>query len=378
MTALQSDSTTKPWWQRVNKLFLLFVVIPTLVSSLYFGLIASDVYISQSRFVIYNPQNPASSGGGLSTLLQGAGLSSSSYGVYAAHDYILSRDALTELQRTLGYRRMVSNPDIDVFNRFGGWVWYDTSFENLFKYYSHMVGDEVDTTSNISTLTARAYTAKDAQAINSELLRLAQQLVVRLNARANEDAVRFYKQQVADAEAKVQTTALALSRYRNTSKVFSPEPQANLQAQLVSKLQDQLIARQVELGQLQMASPSNPRVPLLKKGIAEIEQQIRKQTGAIVGAPSSLASKSVDFEKLTLQKTFAEKDLAAAIASLEQARIQAQKQQLFIETVVTPNLPDEALEPRRLRGVLATLVVGLLLWGVFSVIFAGIREHHDR
>ena len=49
------QTVRKPLWQRINKLFLVVVVLPTLVSSLYFGLIASDVYISQSKFVIYNP-----------------------------------------------------------------------------------------------------------------------------------------------------------------------------------------------------------------------------------------------------------------------------------------------------------------------------------
>jgi len=79
-----------------------------------------------------------------------------------------------------------------------------------------------------------------------------------------------------------------------------------------------------------------------------------------------------------LDQTFAEKKLAAAISALEQARVQAQKQQLFIETVVTPNLPDDALEPKRGRGVLATLVVGLMLWGVLSVVIGGIKEHHEH
>jgi capsular polysaccharide transport system permease protein len=63
---------------------------------------------------------------------------------------------------------------------------------------------------------------------------------------------------------------------------------------------------------------------------------------------------------------------------LQLARIQAQKQQLFLEAIVAPNLPDEALLPHRLRNILATFLIGTLLWGIFSVIFAGIREHNDR
>ena len=35
--------------------FLLFVALPTILATIYYGLIASDVYVSQSRFVIKAP-----------------------------------------------------------------------------------------------------------------------------------------------------------------------------------------------------------------------------------------------------------------------------------------------------------------------------------
>ncbi len=368
----------KPFWQRINKLFLFLVVIPTLGSSLYFGLIASDVYISQSKFVIYNPQTP-SPGTGLGGLLQGVGLgNNSSYAANAVHDYLLSRDALQDLQKTLHYRQMVSRQGIDPFNRFGGWVWFDTTFEQLYRYYTRMVGDEVDATSNISTLNVDAYTAIDAQRVNQKLLTLAQQLVNRMNARANQDSVQFYQRQVLAAEAKVQAAAEALARYRNHSKVFSPAPQADLQAQLVSKLQDQQLAAQVQLGQMELNAPKNPRIPLIKKGIADLQRQIANQSAEVAGNHESLASKSVEYEQLNLAQSFAQKELAAAISSLKQARIQAQKHQLFIETIVQPNKPDEPMLPRRMRNILSTTIITLFLWGIFSVIIGGIREHNER
>ena len=368
----------KPFWQRINKLFLFLVVIPTLASSVYFGLIASDVYISQSKFVIYNPQTP-SPGTGLGGLLQGVGLgNNSSYAANAVHDYLLSRDALQDLQTTLHYRQMVSQHGIDPFNRFGGWVWFDTTFEQLYRYYTHMVGDDVDATTNISTLNVDAYTARDAQRVNQELLNLAQKLVNRMNQRANQDSVQFYQRQVRAAEAKVQETAEALAKYRNQSKLFSPAPQANLQAELLSKLKDQQLAAQIQLGQMEINAPRNPRIPLIKKGIADLQRQIVSQTATLAGNRESLASKSVKYERFNLAQIFAQKQLAAAISSLEQARVQAQKQQLFIETIVTPDLPDEALLPRDARNILATTLIGLLIWGILSVILAGISEHHDR
>ena len=59
----------------MNRLLLLTVVLPTLLSGIYFGLIASDIYISESRFVVRSPQRQASTG--LGALFQGAGFSRS-------------------------------------------------------------------------------------------------------------------------------------------------------------------------------------------------------------------------------------------------------------------------------------------------------------
>jgi capsular polysaccharide transport system permease protein len=40
-------------------------------------------------------------------------------------------------------------------------------------------------------------------------------------------------------------------------------------------------------------------------------------------------------------------------------------------------LPDSAAEPRRFRGILSTLIFGLIAFGIISMLLAGIREHHD-
>jgi capsular polysaccharide transport system permease protein len=74
----------------------------------------------------------------------------------------------------------------------------------------------------------------------------------------------------------------------------------------------------------------------------------------------------------------AEKLLEAAMTSLEQARLTAQKQQLYLETISSPNLPDAPQEPKRIEDILAVLLVSLMLWGVLSILVAGIKEHHAR
>ena len=368
----------KPLWHRINKLFLVVVVIPTLVSGVYFGLIASDVYISQSKFVIYNPQTP-SPGTGLSGLLQGVGVgNNSSYAANAVHDYLLSRDALGDLQATLHYRQMVSQRSIDPFNRFGGWVWFDTTFEQLYRYYTRMVADDVDPTTNISSLTVKAYSAIDAQELNRRLLKLAQTLINRLNAQAENSEVNFYTNEVRASEKTFSHAIQALAAYRNKSAVFTPTTEVSRNSKILTALQQQLITTRIALAQIKNNAPRNPQIGPLKKQLSEITQQIQKQNAALFGGNTSISSKSINYQQLTLNTTIAEKKLASAIAALEHAKIQAQQQHFYIEVVVHANRPDEAREPRRVRAIFATFLVTLLLWGVFSVIFAGIREHHER
>jgi capsular polysaccharide transport system permease protein len=62
MLTTTSDETSTPsargFFTRIkklNRLFLLTVVLPTLIAVLYFGFIASDVYLSESRFVVRTP-----------------------------------------------------------------------------------------------------------------------------------------------------------------------------------------------------------------------------------------------------------------------------------------------------------------------------------
>ena len=66
-----------------------------------------------------------------------------------------------------------------------------------------------------------------------------------------------------------------------------------------------------------------------------------------------------------------------ALAELEEARSEARRQQLYLERLVQPSLPDKAMTPRRVRSVFTVFLVGLILCGVASLVLAAIREHAD-
>jgi len=65
------------------------------------------------------------------------------------------------------------------------------------------------------------------------------------------------------------------------------------------------------------------------------------------------------------------------MTSLVEAQNEARRKQVYVQRIVQPNLPDSPIEPRRVRGILATLILGLIAWGIASMLMAGVREHKD-
>ena len=361
-------------FRKKNALFLAVVIIPTILSILYFGIFASDVYISESRFVVKAPKQAASDGVGL--LLQSAGFNNANEEVYATNDYIISRSALQQLNKDGAVTAAYTAPGISIFDRFNPLGW-DGSFEKLFKYYTNRVQVTSDSRSAISTLVVRAYSSDDALKLNSRLLQLAEDMVNRLNTRGREDLIKYAQAEVDAAKQQARTASLALAAYRNKQGVVDPQQQAAIQLQMVSKLQDELITVKSQLIQLRAFTPENPQIPVLEKRSRILSQEIYEQTGRVAGDNRSLAAAAVEYQRLQLENGFAERQLAGAMASLQEARNEARRKQVYVERIVNPNRPDSALEPRRLRGIFATFVVGLIAWGILSLLLAGVREHQS-
>lgn len=360
--------------RRLKSIFVLVVLTPTLMAALYYGVIASDVYISESRFVVRNPQRQAQSG--LGALLMGSGFTRSQDDTYSVHDYIRSRDALHELDDRLKLRQAFSSPAIDLVNRFPG-LDRDSSFEALHRHYQNHVSIDYDNVSSISVLKVRAYTAADARNINEMLLSVGERLVNNLNDRSRQDLIAVAQGEVQLAETKAKVAALALSSFRANRSVFDPNAQSALQLQGVAKLHEELLATEAQLAQIRLVAPSNPQIASLANRAEGLRNAIAAETGKVIGNDASLAGKAPVYERLALEKGSAERQLAGALAALEAARSEAARKQLYLERLVQPGLPDKAVEPRRMRSTLVALLLGLMAWGVLSLVVASVREHAD-
>jgi len=352
----------------------LFVGVPTLLAVIYYGLIASPVYVSQSSFVIKTPGQKAAPSVSLANLVQATGLSAGQEQTKEVLQYIRSRDALKDLQAQTNIREKFSQRGADFLSRFPS-LFRDDSFENLYRFYGSKVGANLDPESGLAIVEVRAFTPEDAYDINARLLNLSETLVNRLNQRAEGRAIAEAERRVLQAEDRVRSARISLAAFRNQQDLIDPAKQAAGVLEVSNSLEAERAALQAQLDLMLRVAPRNPSIPALRNRIAAVGRAAGVQTGRAVGTPSGIASKLGAYEKLNVEQEFATQMLTAANASLEQARTEAQKQQFYLERVVEPNKPDDALLPHRLKQILIIFAASLCLYFVGWMLVVGILEH---
>lgn len=361
--------------KRLNGLFMVTVLVPTVAATAYYGFIASDVYISESRFVVRSPQRPAQSG--LGALLQGTAFSRSQDDTYSVHDFVRSRDALRDLDEKLQVRAAYSRTEIDALSRFPGLEWWDDSFEAFHRYYEKQVQITYDSVSSISVLRVSAFDPQDALRINQALLEMGERLVNQMNLRSRQDLIEVAETEVRLAEQRARLAAAALSSFRADRGVFDPDRQGAIQLQGVARIREELLDAEAQLGQVRQVSPGNPQVATLAMRVEQLKAALDTETARVTGRQGGLTSKSPEFDRLTLERSFADRQLGAALAALDSARSEATRKQLYLERLVQPIEPDRAVQPRRVRAIATVLLLGIIGWGVISLILAGVREHSE-
>ena len=197
----KSGKSKKKLFWKVNLLLWVSVILPTVCSVLYFGLIASDQFTSQASFVVRSPKSQ-SSFNGLGAILQGSGFSRSQDDIYTVQEYMQSRSSLDELQKRMPVRKFYETKG-DIFSRFNGFGLCGED-EAFYQYYRDKVSIHFDSISGISNLNVTSFDAGESRQINAALLKQGEILINQLNERARKDTIQYAEDAVASAEKSAE------------------------------------------------------------------------------------------------------------------------------------------------------------------------------
>lgn len=360
-------------WVRRHLGFLAFVVLPTLLGTIYFEIVSAPIYMSTASFVVTNMgQTPLP---GLSGFLANVGLAPSTSYAYSVAAYMSSRDALKILEQKIKIRDIYHRPGADFIARFPNFL-FGPSFEDLFWHYSNWTQVYFDSTQNITTITVYAFRPEDARALAQQLLDLSEIAVNRLNARARVDVLEAAKGEVEQLQKRLSSVQTQIMDFRNRELMLDPNQQSQEATALGATLESDLVSARALLAQLQQLAPASPAVASLRSRIQTLEEQAAVERHKSAGGTGTLAPAVSEYDALLLQQKFIEQLVQAAVSTLNSIEIAVAQQRLYVERVAEPSTPDFPFYPYRTEiDSFLVFITALLVYGIGRILVSAITEH---
>lgn len=359
--------------------FLVVVVLPVLVATGYYFFIASKQYVSEFKFVVRDAMS-ASTGSKDSSMgdvmAMAGGSRANSLESYMVTEFIKSQKAAEELQARIDLRKLYSRPEIDWFGRFDE----ARPMEAFTAYWDGKVSAQFDMLTGIGTARIRAYRPEDAYLIASTTLSMSEELINNVATRPQRDAVRSAEADLKKAEDRLAALSAKLSQFRNTELVIDPTLNVVTgNAQLAQTLRVQLAQYQTELAALKQQNLDHnaPMSRALQSKIRATRDQLAAVEGEVAtrGGANALSKVMGEYERIDLERQFAQESVKAAMKTLDDARSAAVFQHMYVTPFVTPSLPQSSTFPRPLSSIAIVAIVSLLVWTAGLLFVRSVREH---
>jgi capsular polysaccharide transport system permease protein len=362
--------------------FALLVALPTLLAVTYFGLLAADRYQSEAQFVLRMPGRMLGNAAlGLALQNSGAGsagVARSMDDSYLVQEFLESRDAMTWAEKHAALRTAYDAAPArrDILWRFPNPL-EPAGEEGLFRHFQRMVSSSFDSTTGLNTIKVQAFAPGDAQRIADALLTAAETLVNRLNERARQGTIARAEAEVTRLRTRIEAAQAALTAFRERERLIDPGQATLAVLETIARLSQEAALASVQIGELGKGSPNSPQLGPLRTRRAAIEAQIALERQRLAGDAQSIAPRIVEYERLMLEREFAEKALVSAMTALETARAEAMAQQIYLERVTQPSAPDHPAHPWRVLWSLAVAVAGYMAWRMWRIVSEDTIAHAE-
>ena len=349
---------------------LVFIGLPTLAAVLY-TVMAPVMYTSEARFAIRGSDAaPGTGGGGLAGMLGAAALGADGF---ALRDFLQSADALTALDRRADYvARMRGHTAIPFIG-----LAENAGFNDTLAFYQRNVTVRYSITEQILIMEVSAYGAEDARRLSDDLIKIAEEFANTANERSRRDALGLAESEVKKAEARAAEARMAINQWRMANGNIDPNQQIQIIQTVVTQLKQSLATAQAELAsRSSQFDVGSARRKQLEANIASLEAQITAESEKLTSGNRSVANQLAEYQRLGTEMEFAEKQLASAQQSLEQARVTTLRQAKYIFRITQPTMPQQPTHPASLKIILTTLLISSLVYAIGSMVVDMVHDAH--
>lgn len=356
-------------WAKLGSFVL--VIVASIVLVVYFGVLASDRYASQSQFMVKEA-------GGGTIQLSGFGGLASSVSVrdsLVLKSYIESREMAIALDGELQLKKHYQNTEWDWFSRLSS----SASTEDYIQYYRKYLLVKHDEMSDILTVEIQTYNPDYSKVVLEAILALSEEFINGLGDKVVQAQIRYAENEVERAYEGLRKQQKAVLDFQGKTQIFNPDEQGNSLLAAIERLRGEIISQEAELKSLlAVMHDSAPEVKSKKVRIRALKQQLLEEESRLINDDGDSVNKlAADFQEIKLNAELASNLYTSALSGLESIRTDAYSKLKHLLVVEAPAAAEKSLYPKRLYNITSWFLLLLIMYAIGKLIFIIIREHKD-
>ncbi len=348
--------------------------VASLLAALYWGVIASDRYVSEARVVVQRTDLTGGDGLNLGSLLGSSGPNQQDQ--LLLRDHLLSVDMLTKLNARLNLRAHYSSHHRDPLSR----MWFeDASLEWFHRHYLSRISIGFDDYSGVLSIKAQAFDPKTAYSITSTLVEEGERFMNALAHNRAREQVTFLEKEVTAMNQRVAQARERVVEFQNREGLVSPQATAENLVAIVGRLENELTDLTTRrAAMLAYLVPSSPGIVEISQQVSAVKGQISKEKARLASPNNKTLNRTVEeYQRLQMNAEFALDIYKTALAALETGRVEATRTLKKVSVLQSPFEPQYPVEPRRLYNLVVFILGALLIAGTLHLLGAIIRDHQD-
>jgi capsular polysaccharide transport system permease protein len=353
--------------------FVLLVLLPIGGTAWYLWTRAVDQYASTVGFSVRREEasSPVDLLGGL------AGISSSSSSdTDILYEFLKSQKLVADLDARLDLRAIWSAPEGDPVFTFHP----EGSIEDLVDYWGRMVRTSYDSSTGLIEIRVLAFTPEKATTIAQAIFDESAKMINALSDIAREDAIRFAREDLREAEEKLSNARAALTQFRVENRLVDPASAIQTQAGILGTLEGQLTEALIEVELLsESTQASDPRLRQANRRVEVIRERIATERNKVgIGgegeAGEAYAALVADYERLTVEREFTETAYVASQAAYDTAKAEARRTSRYLAAHILPTSAEVSRYPERGLLLAAVALFLSLAWAIGSLVVYSLRD----
>lgn len=355
--------------------FVVFVIAPLVLASHYLWTRAADQFASRVAFSVRTEQQSSAIEllGGITEL---SGSSSSDTDIlfaFLSSQELVSRvDAQVDL-RKIWARVSAEQDPVFAFDPAG-------TIEDLQAHWARKISVVYDSGTGLIDLEVLAFDPQDALRVAEAVLAECAAMINSLSRIAQEDSIRFTREELENAVERLKASRRALTQFRNRTQIVDPSIDTQNQMGLLVTLQEQLAEALINADLLVDTTRQNdPRITQANRRIEVIRGRIASERrnlglGDEDENGEAFANLVGEYEGLIVDREFSETAYTAALAAHDAALAEVRKQSRYLAAHVKPTLAQKAEYPERAKIIVLLGAFCFFSWSVLCLVFYSLRD----